>query len=255
MNDRDIDQRLGELLSAGAPIPEHGEGYRERLATLLAGEEATWALRTRRWFARARSTSRTVEAAPVVVREVSPRPTRSRRPALVATLAFLLLVFVFVGVLEPLQHLLSPTMVLRITDETIVDVDNPAATRTTVVATSLVSLDETRDLIHDLIDAINANDISALGNLYATNGWVENDVGKASIQGSVGIVNYWRNAHDQLGLRVETAGDPIPYDRYIAQPIRYSLPNEGEPSTGVFVFQIDTNGQIAHHWIMGWVGQ
>jgi hypothetical protein len=255
MNDRGIDDRLGELLRTEAPIPGHGEGYREHVAALLAAEAASRAERRSWWLGRTRRASKVVEEVPAVVRQVSGKPIRSRRLALVAALAFLLLLVVFIGALEPLQRLLNPTMVLRITDETIVDVDNPAATRTTVVATSLASLDETKDLIQDLVGAVNANDTPALGKLYATNGWIENDVGDISVQGSVGITDYWRDARDRLGLQVETEGDPIPYDRYIAQPVRYLLPNEGGVATGVFVFQIDTHGQIAHHWIMGWVGE
>jgi len=52
MNDRDIDQRLGELLRSETPVPEHREGYRERLEVLLAHEEAARAQRARWWFGR-----------------------------------------------------------------------------------------------------------------------------------------------------------------------------------------------------------
>ncbi|MCL4466783.1 MAG: hypothetical protein M1389_12295 [Chloroflexi bacterium] len=255
MNDRDIDELLGELLRNEAPVPEHREGYRESVAALLTAEDVARAQRKGRRRGRARPAPDAVEERRIVVRQVSRHPARSHRLALVAALAFLLLLVVSVGAMEPLQRLLSPTMVLRITDETIVDVDNPAATRTTVVATSLVSLSETKDLIHDLIDAINANDTEAVGKLYATNGWVENGSDGTSIQGSVGIRNYWRDVYERLGLRVQSEGDPLPYDRYVTQPVRYLLPGEAEGRTGLFVFQIDTHGQIAHQWITGWVGQ
>ena len=250
----DIDERLGELLRSEAPVPEHGERYRERLAALLTAESAARTERKRRWPERAWPAPKPVEEAPVV-RRVSHRPARSPRPALVATLALILLLVAIVGSLDSIRHLVSPPMVLRITDETVVDVVNPAATRTTVVATSLVSLDETKGLIQRLIQAINANDTPGVRTFYATNGWLENDVGKTSIQGSVGIADYWRDAHDRLGLEVETVGDPVPHDRYIAQPVRYLLPNDREARTGVLIFQIDATGDIAHQWITGWVEQ
>lgn len=255
MNDRDIDERLGELLRREVPIPEHGEGYRERVAALLVAEDVARTEPKRWWLRRARPTPSTTEESRVVVTPVPRRPTRSPRLALAFTLAFLLLLVAFVGVLAPLQRLLNPTVVLRITDETIVDVQDPSATQRTVVATSFVSLNETKELVHDLLDAINADDTLAVGKFYATNGWLENDVGDIKIQGSVGIANYWRDAYDRLRFQVEPEGDPIPYDRYIAQPVRYLLPNEVEARTGVLVFQIDTNGQVARQWIIGWVGQ
>lgn len=251
-NTRDIDDRLRELLGREAPVPEHGEGYRERLFTLLVEEGAARTRRKRRWQGRAWPAPKAVKETPVVVRRVARRPTRYARPAIVVTLVCLLLLIALAGTLEPLQRLVSPTMILRITDATIVDPADPAATRTTVVATSLASLDETRELIHDLIETINANDTTAVRKFYATNGWLDESASETSIQGSVGIAGFWRDAHDRLGLQVEADGDLLSYDRYVAQPVRYRLPNGQDVLAGVFVFQIDTSGRIAHQWITGW---
>ena len=251
---RNIDERLGELLRRELPIPDHTEGYRERVAALLTAEGVSRTER-RRWRSVWAWLATKAGEKTVVARKVPRRPPRSHRPALVATLVLLLVIVAAMGSLESLEKLFRPTMVLRITDETIIDVQDPAATRTTIVATSLASLDETKDLIREFIGAINANQTTAVGKLYATNGWLDNAFDGTSIQGSTAVANYWREAHDRLGLRLETAGDPVPYDRYIAQPVRYLLPNEAGAGTGVFVFQIDTNGQIAHVWITGWMGQ
>jgi hypothetical protein len=255
MSDRpDIDERLGELLRSEAPVPEHAEGYRERVAALLTAESVARTGRNRWWPGRSWQWVRPVREESVVVRRVPREPARSHRRGLVGALAFLLLLLVVAwGTLEPLERLLNPTMVLRITDETIVDAEDPAATRTTVVATTLVSLDETKEFIHGLIEAINAGDASAVGTFYATNGWLENDVGETSIQGSVRIADYWSDARERLGLRLEAAGDPLPHDRYVAQPVRYLLPDERDARTGVLVFQIDASGHIAHLWVTGWV--
>jgi len=248
----DIDDRLHELLDREVPVPEHGEGYRERVAALLAAEGEARTEPKPWWLGRGWPSPKTVKETPVVVRRVTSRPARYARPAVVVTLVCILLLIAFSATLEPLQRLLSPPTILRVTDATIVDSADPAATRTTVVATSLVSLDETRELIHDLIETINANDTTAVRKFYATNGWLDESVSKTSIQGSVGIAGFWRDAHDRLGLQVETDGDPLPYDRYVAQPVRYRLPNGEHALAGVFVFQIDASGLIAHHWITGW---
>ncbi len=256
MNDTpDIDRQIGELLRSELPVPGHAEGYRERVAALVTAEAVAPPSRKRWWPELHWPPPKQAEAEPMAMRRVAPRPARSPRLVVVVSLAFLLVVAAVIGSVEALQHLGKPTMVLRITDETIVDASDPAATRTTIVATSLASLDQTKAVLRDLIQAINANDTAAVGKFYATNGSLENSADQTNIQGSVRIANYWRDSHERLGLRIEPEGDPIPYDRYIAQRVRYLLPNDLGARTGIQVYQIDTNGQIAREWVVGWVSE
>jgi hypothetical protein len=255
MNDTpDIDRQIGELLRSELPVPGHAEGYRERVAALVTSEAVAPTSR-RRWRPELHwPWAKQAEAEQMAMRRVAPRPARLPR-LVVVSLAFILVIVAVIGSVEALQHLGRPTMVLRITDETIIDASDPAATRTTIVATSLASLDQTKAVLRNLIQAINANDTAAVGTFYATNGSLENSADQTNVQGSVRIADYWRDAHERLGLRIEPEGDPIPYDRYIAQRVRYSLPNDSRARTGIQVYQIDTNGQIAREWVAGWVSE
>lgn len=255
MDDRpDLDQQIGELLHRELPVPEHREGHRERVAALLTAEAVERAGR-KRWLPELHwPASRTAEE-PAPMRRVAPRPARSRRLAVVAAVALVLVIAGVIGSVEALQRLGTPTMVLRITDETVVDTNDPAGTRTTIVATAFASLDETKALLRDLIAAINAGETEAVRKFYLTNGWLDNESDQTNLQGSVGIANYWREAHDKLGIQIRLEGDPIPYDRYIVQRVTYVLPNESAERTGIHTYQINADGQIAHEWILGWVDE
>jgi hypothetical protein len=155
------------------------------------------------------------------------------------------------GGVEVLQNLAKPQMVLRITDQPLVE--GVANAPSEVVATSLASLDETKTLIQDLARAIDDGDPAKVEKFYAPNGWLENDADKTAIQGSMGIAEHWREVHESLGLRIELEGDPIPYDRYVAQRVKYVLTDGGQTRSGIQVFQIDGYGQVAHQWLVGWV--
>jgi hypothetical protein len=256
MNDtRDVDIRISELLRSELPTPEHAEGYWEHAAALLTAEAVERANR-KAWLPELRwlSTRRT-EQQSATMRRVAPRRAQSRRPAVVASVAALLVLAVAIGGVVAVRQLEGSTMVLRITDETIIDASDPAVTHTTIVATSLVSLGETRTMIQGLIAAINANDPAAVARFYASNAWLENPADQTNIQLSVLIAQYWQRAHETLGLRVEPLGDPVPYDRYVAQPVRYVLPSGSPAKTGVQVFQIDTSGHITHEWLTGWIDE
>lgn len=189
------------------------------------------------------------------MRRMPRRKARSRRLVIAVAIASVLIIVIAIGSVEALRHLGEPTTVVRITDDTLAPADNPVAAPTTVVITGLASLAETKEIIRDTIRAINTGDTESLRKLYAANGWVENDADDTNIQGSVGIAEYWMAMRDQLGVQIELDGDPIPYDRYVIQRVRYVLPDASEPRAGIHAYQIDTNGQIAHEWIIGWVNE
>jgi hypothetical protein len=250
--DEQIDIQLGDLLRSELPVPEHAEGHRERVAALLTAEAVARAGR-RRWFLGFRGHSETAAkpGAPEAMRRVAPVRPRRRRLAVYAAVAAVVVIVAAIGSVEVLQNLAKPQVVLRITDRPLVE--GVANAPSEVVATSIVSLEETKTLIRNLARAIDEGDPAKVEKFYAPNGWLENDADKTAIQGSTGIAEHWRKVHESLGLRIELEGDPIPYDRYVAQRVKYVLADGGQTKTGIQVYQIDAYGQVAHQWVMGWV--
>jgi hypothetical protein len=252
-----VDEQIGELVHRELPVPEHREGYRETVAALLTAEAVARQSRKRWWPGGWWPGLEWPTAGPVgepdVMKKVAPRQTRRPRVALVAAIACILVIAVAAASVAALQSLREPVMVLRITDETVVDASDPATTRTTIVATSLASLEDTKKLLENLVAAINANDTPSVRKFYLSSAFLNNNSDGTDIQGSVGIANYWREARDALGVRIEAVGDPLPYDRYILLPVEYSLPNQADTKNGALVFQINADGLIAREWITGWV--
>jgi hypothetical protein len=253
----ETDERIGELLRSELPVPEHAEGYRERVAALLTAEAVERAGRSRWWSGVRLSGRGSVEQQPVeregAMQRVPRSRSRRRRLALAGSLAFVVVVAVAVGTVALFALSGGSQMVLRITDETIVDVNNPAAPPSTTIVTSFASLADTKAILKQLTKAINAGDWSAVSGFYVSNAYLENSIDKTSIQVSASILDYWRKARDELGLRIELVGDPVAHDRYMAQHVKYVLPNAAGSTGGVQIFQIDTSGHIAYEWLMGWV--
>lgn len=57
-----------------------------------------------------------------------------------------------------------------------------------------------------------------------------------------------------LGLRFGTAGLPLQYGRYVAEPVVFFNPT-GETAPGMLVFELDPSGRIARQFAMGDLGR
>jgi hypothetical protein len=117
----DIDERIGELLRRELPVPEHREGYRERVAARMSAEASAVTRASRkRWipgpsWLRA---SRVEERSGVQKRVVAPRRMSGLRIAVAASVAAILLVLAAIGSLAVVRHLGKGPFVVIITDQT-----------------------------------------------------------------------------------------------------------------------------------------
>jgi len=155
MKDRiDIDEQIGGLLRRDLPVPEHREGYRERLETVIRAEaeeraratlsasDATlgdrfeaWAIK-KRWMSWLRlSREDRVETLTVSrPRATQWKRTRGLRIAVFACIAVLLVAAVAVGLSKAVEHLGKDGFTLVITDQTTVT-SGPGRTTTTIEGT------------------------------------------------------------------------------------------------------------------------
>jgi ketosteroid isomerase-like protein len=253
-NDRpDLDGQIGELLRSELPVPAHAEGYRERVAALITAD-AVAREGGKRWFPAVHwPFGGGMKEQPVAMRPV-PRRARRRpsalRVAVYASVAVVVVIGAAVGSLEALQHLGGPQAVVRIIDDNVVGTGSPSATQTTVVVTTEIPSQDVESVINNLLRAVNADDAEALLKLYFRNALLEDSSDGTYVEGAVPITKYWEQTREDSSFQVAAAGDPVFYDRYVAQPVKYSLPDGSTALTAVYAFEIDSDRRIVHQWIM-----
>jgi photosystem II stability/assembly factor-like uncharacterized protein len=123
----DSDELIGELLRRELPIPEHREGYRERVAARIAAEAPAVTRMTRkRWMPELRwpLAARVEERSGVLKRPSAPRRRSGLRVAIYASIAVVLVAAVAIGSLEVFRHLGKDQPILVIGDDTL----SPTAT-------------------------------------------------------------------------------------------------------------------------------
>jgi photosystem II stability/assembly factor-like uncharacterized protein len=130
----DVDERIGELLRRELPVPEHREGYRERVAACIAAEAPALTRRSRKkWMPELRwpRAARAEERSGVLKRTSAPRRRSGLRVAVFASIAVVLVAAIAIGSLEAVKHLGKDQPILVIGDDTL----SPAATGQTTQTT------------------------------------------------------------------------------------------------------------------------
>jgi len=111
-------------------------------------------------------------------------------------------------------------------------------------------------MLKDYFAARNAGDGQVMVKLYATNAILDNYAdGGNNVQGNVGVSGYFAGIVHDFGMQWAADGEPVQYDRYVIQAVNIGgLPGYGD-GTGaeIDIFEIDSNDQIAHQWIVGWI--
>lgn len=140
---------------------------------------------------------------------------------------------------------------------------SPTATETAASTTALVASAEATlagrpsaeimQILQGRIAAINRGDGEAAAAYYADDGemW-ETDLGPEAItRGREAIAKRLRDLYE-MGLRIQPAGEPITYDRYVAEPVRFLNGNGPGEGAGILVFEIKRR-EIVRQWVIGWV--
>lgn len=122
--------------------------------------------------------------------------------------------------------------------------------------TSEAPSEKVQAMLTDYFAARNAGDGQAMVKLYATSAILDNYAdGGNNVQGAAGVAGYFANVVKSYGMQWAADGEPVQYDRYIIQSMKIGgLPGYGD-GTGaeIDIFEIDSNDQIAHQWIVGWI--
>jgi hypothetical protein len=111
-------------------------------------------------------------------------------------------------------------------------------------------------MLKDLRTAMNAGDAQAVAKFYAANAVMDNyaDFG-TNVQGSTAIGEYFSGIAKDFSMQWNAAGDPIQYDRYVVEQITNTQKVGTGTGATLQIYELDTSGQIAHEWIVGWVNQ
>lgn len=129
-----------------------------------------------------------------------------------------------------------------------------APTRVDSAQTAGQASSAVREMLKARIDAMNRTDGQAAGAFYAEDAVLEEyDQDDPVInKGRAAIAEHLGQLTGEMGLRMEQTGEPIQYDRYVAEPVRFYPATGSGTGAGMLVFEIDSEGKIAHQWAIGW---
>ena len=113
---------------------------------------------------------------------------------------------------------------------------------------------EIQAMLQDRFEAMNAADAKAVAQCYATNAVFDNYVSSgSSIQGATAISDFLADAVKDFGMQWNAEGEPVQHDKYVIQRVIVSQLDGPGTGAAIHILEIDSNGQIAHEWIVGWV--
>jgi hypothetical protein len=110
------------------------------------------------------------------------------------------------------------------------------------------------EILEGRVEAMNRGDGDAAAAYYAVDAsMAETDLGPNAItRGRENIAKRLRDLYE-MGLRLEPAGVPIAYDRYVAEPVTFTNANGPGNGAGMLVFEFGPDDVIEYQWVIGWV--
>ncbi|MCL4466784.1 MAG: hypothetical protein M1389_12300 [Chloroflexi bacterium] len=113
---------------------------------------------------------------------------------------------------------------------------------------------EVKAMLQDRLEAMSAADTQAIAKFYAVNAVLDNYIdNNKHLQGQTAIADYITSVVKDFHMQWKAAGDPIQYDKYVVQPVSTWELNGPGMGAELHIFEIDSSGQIARSWIVGWV--
>ncbi len=111
-------------------------------------------------------------------------------------------------------------------------------------------------VLDGLTAAINRGDGQAAASYFAEDGKQEelNEEPSLVFKGREAIATRLEELHG-MGLRLASAGAPITYDKYVAEPVRFFNGDGSGRGAGMLVFEFDPAYKIAHEWVIGWADE
>jgi hypothetical protein len=115
--------------------------------------------------------------------------------------------------------------------------------------------DEVVALLESRMAAMNRGDGLAAAEFYALDAAMEEtDLTPHLVTlGRAAIGERLQSLVGDAGLRLISAGTPIQFDRYVAEPVVFDQDGGPGHGAGMLVFEIDSDGLIAYQWVIGWV--
>jgi hypothetical protein len=112
---------------------------------------------------------------------------------------------------------------------------------------------EVQAMLQDRFEFMSAGDTQAVAKCYAANAVLDNyaDFGNR-VEGATAIADYFGDAVKDFGIQWTAEGDAIQYDRYVIQRVSNSQIDGTGTEAAIHILDVDSNGQIAHEWIVGW---